>query len=164
MKVHPNFIHEIPCTKIHDKVIIFMLVSSCVSYVGFISSSTIYFIDVLTCHEQQKIQKALFYQFCIPFIDRECLMMLKKAQAASISMCAISVGKGPSKFGVLSSLLSLSLVDMLDMLHVTYGGFSTYGSITSLQLASLGLLFCLLQLWSLLFVYFSLPFLGAFFL
>jgi Sec-independent protein secretion pathway component TatC len=48
------------------------------------------------------------------------------------------VGKGFSKSRVLSSLLSLSLVDML---HVTNGSFSTYGSITSLQLTSLGLFF-----------------------
>jgi hypothetical protein len=43
MRVHPNFIHEIPCIKIHDKVINFMLVSYCVSCVGFIRSLTTFF-------------------------------------------------------------------------------------------------------------------------
>jgi hypothetical protein len=48
MGVHPNFTHEIPCIKIHDKVINFMLVSSCVSCVGFTRSFKLFFIDVLT--------------------------------------------------------------------------------------------------------------------
>jgi hypothetical protein len=34
MRAHPNFIHKIPSTKIHNKIICFMLVTSCVSYVG----------------------------------------------------------------------------------------------------------------------------------
>ncbi len=34
MRAHPNFIHKIPSTKIHNKIICFMLVISCVSYVG----------------------------------------------------------------------------------------------------------------------------------
>ncbi len=49
------------------------------------------------------------------------------------------------------------------MLHVNGGGFSTYGSITSLWFTFWGL-FCMPQLWSLPFVSFSLPFLGVFFL
>jgi len=72
MKIHPNFIHEISCTKIHDKVISFMLVSYCVNYVGFINNPTTFFIDVLTWCGQQKVLKTLLYQFGIPFIDREC--------------------------------------------------------------------------------------------
>jgi hypothetical protein len=32
--IHPIFIHKIPSTKIHNKIICFMLVISCVSYVG----------------------------------------------------------------------------------------------------------------------------------
>jgi len=34
MRAHPIFIHKIPSTKIHNKIIYFMLVISCVSYVG----------------------------------------------------------------------------------------------------------------------------------
>ncbi len=34
MRAHPNFIHKIPSTKIHNKITCFMLVTSCVSYVG----------------------------------------------------------------------------------------------------------------------------------
>ncbi len=34
MRAHPVFIHKIPSTKIHNKIICFMLVISCVSYVG----------------------------------------------------------------------------------------------------------------------------------
>ncbi len=34
MRAHPNFIHKIPSTKIHNKIICFMLIISCVSYVG----------------------------------------------------------------------------------------------------------------------------------
>jgi hypothetical protein len=34
MRAHPIFIHKIPSTKIHNKIICFMLVISCVSYVG----------------------------------------------------------------------------------------------------------------------------------
>jgi hypothetical protein len=45
------------------------------------------------------------------------------------------------------------------MLHATGGGFSTY-----LHVACLFWAVCLPGLWSLLFVSFSLPFLGAFFL
>jgi hypothetical protein len=72
MKIHPNFIYEIPCTKIHDKVINFMLVSSCVSYVGFINNPTTFFIDVLTWCGQQKVLETLLYQFGTPFIDKKC--------------------------------------------------------------------------------------------
>ncbi len=68
--------------------------------------------------------------------------------------------EGFSKLRVLWDLPPLSLVDML---YVTGGSFSTYGSITSLWYTSLGL-FCLPQLWSLLFDIFSFPFLGAFYL
>ncbi len=34
MKAHPNFIHKIPSTKIHNKTICFIFVLSCFSYVG----------------------------------------------------------------------------------------------------------------------------------
>jgi hypothetical protein len=34
MRAHPNFIHKIPSTKIHNKIICFMLVIYCFSYVG----------------------------------------------------------------------------------------------------------------------------------
>jgi hypothetical protein len=34
MRAHPNFIHKSPSTKIHNKIICFMLVISCGSYVG----------------------------------------------------------------------------------------------------------------------------------
>jgi len=34
MRAHPNFIHKIPSTKIHNNIICFMLVISCVSSVG----------------------------------------------------------------------------------------------------------------------------------
>jgi hypothetical protein len=34
MRAHPIFIHKIPSTKIHNKIICLMLVISCVSYVG----------------------------------------------------------------------------------------------------------------------------------
>jgi hypothetical protein len=43
MRVHPNVIHEIPCIQIHNKVISFILVSSCVSYVGFTKSLMTFF-------------------------------------------------------------------------------------------------------------------------
>jgi hypothetical protein len=33
-RAHPIFIHKIPSTKIHNKIICFKLVSSCVNYVG----------------------------------------------------------------------------------------------------------------------------------
>jgi hypothetical protein len=63
MKVHPNFIHDIPCTRIHDKVTSFMLVISFVPYVGFIKSPTTFFIDVLTWCGQQRVLKAFVYHF-----------------------------------------------------------------------------------------------------
>jgi hypothetical protein len=49
-------------------------------------------------------------------------MALQRARVASISRWAITVGKGSSKLGVLLGLPTLSLVDML---HVTSGGFCT---------------------------------------
>jgi hypothetical protein len=63
---------KFPCTRIHDKVTSFMLVITFVTYVGFIKSPTTFFIDVLTWCGQQKVPEALVYQFCIPFINREC--------------------------------------------------------------------------------------------
>jgi hypothetical protein len=85
--------------------------------------------------------------------------MLHKASATSILRCVVIVGKGFYRFGVLLGLTPLSLIDVL---HVIGGGFNIYGSFTFVWFASLGL-FCLPRLWSLLFVSFSLAFLGAFF-
>jgi hypothetical protein len=39
MRAHPNFIHKIPSTKIHNKIICFMLVISCVSSLYLLPNS-----------------------------------------------------------------------------------------------------------------------------
>jgi len=41
MTAHPNFIHKIPSTKIHNKIICFMLVISCVSSIYLLPNSTL---------------------------------------------------------------------------------------------------------------------------
>jgi len=54
-------------------------------------------------------------------------MALQKAQATCILRRAVIARKDYSWLGVLLSLCSLSLVDMVhDMVHVTNGSFSTY--------------------------------------
>jgi hypothetical protein len=49
-------------------------------------------------------------------------MALQRAQVASILRWVLIAGKGCSKLGVLSGLPTLSLVNMF---HVTNGGFGT---------------------------------------
>jgi len=69
----------------------------------------------------------------------------------------VTTREGSSKLGVLPSLPPLSIVGML---HVTSEVSIFSVSISSMWLTFLEL-FCLLRLWSLHFVSFSFPFLGA---
>jgi hypothetical protein len=59
---------------------------------------------VLIRHGQQKALKALFYQLCILFIDKECRWLYKKMQIASILKQHVTIKESFSKLGVLSSL------------------------------------------------------------
>jgi hypothetical protein len=56
------------------------------------------------------------------FYRQRMSMALQKTQAASILRRAIITREGSSRLGILSSLPSLFLVDML---HATNGSFST---------------------------------------
>jgi hypothetical protein len=86
-------------------------------------------------------------------------MALQRANVDSISRWVVIVGEDSSRLGALLGLTSLSLVDML---HVTSEGFKI-----SLPMCGSPLwgLFCLPG-WTLVLAlcFFSLPFLGAFFL
>jgi hypothetical protein len=59
---------------------------------------------VLIRHGQQKALKALFYQFCVIFIDKEYRWLYKKMQVASILKQHVSIKESFSKLRVLSSL------------------------------------------------------------
>jgi len=69
----------------------------------------------------------------------------------------------PNRFESFKSLSALHPLSLVDMLHATSGGFGTQW-FPFLSLPRLFGVFCLPGLWSLHFVSFSLPFLGAFFL
>jgi hypothetical protein len=64
----------------------------------FTNSSTTFFINVLTWHGWQKTLEAFFYWWC-SFYRQKMLMVLQKAQVASISNWAIIEREGYFRLG-----------------------------------------------------------------
>ncbi len=94
------------------------------------------------------------------FYKQKMYVLLQTTHVASILRQVVTIKEGSSRLVVLSSLPRISLIDML---HATGGGFSIY-CFLFLHVAHLFWVVCLPELWSFPFVFFYIPFLGAFFL
>jgi len=64
--------------------------------------------------------KALLYQFCVFFINKECQWLYKKMQVASILKWLVIVRESSSRLEILSGLPPLFLIDMF---HAIGGSF-----------------------------------------
>jgi hypothetical protein len=86
----------------------------------FTNNSIVFFIDVLTWHGHQRPLEAFIYQCCVFSINKECQWLYRERKLLPSQGGMLLQRNFFSKLGVLSSLLPLSLVDML---HMMGGGF-----------------------------------------
>jgi hypothetical protein len=87
----------------------------------FFKKSSIFFIDVLTWHGQQRASKAFFCHCYVPFTNRECRWHYRECRPPPSSDKPLLQGR---VFFKLKVLLNLPLLFLVDMLQVLGGGFS----------------------------------------